>query len=102
MWFGLIPDEPEVPLNIHAPVLCVWKAGGERKEKKCNDLKSARAYAVRVIGGDDRMEVRLFDAKTKVKRGKIALYGGQPYWSYKEQTRNITPNGEVLRDWFDY
>ena len=76
MWFGLIPDEPEVPLNIHAPVICVWKAGGERKEKKCNDLKSARAYA--------------------------ALYGGQPYWSYKEQTRNITPNGEVLRDWFDY
>lgn len=102
MLFGLIPDEPEVPLNVHAPVICVWKVHGERKEKTCTDLKSGRAYAIRVIGGDDRREVRIYDKKTKAKRGKISLFAGQPYWQYNGTTHSLTDKGELLRDWFDY
>lgn len=99
--FGMF-EEPPTPINVKLPVIVVWRARGVRKEKKCDNLKSARAYAIRVIGGDDRMEVRLYDAKTKEKRGKIALFGGQPYWTFGENTWSITPQGELLRDWFDY
>lgn len=95
-------NEPQTPLNVNDQVIVVWRARGERKEKKCDNLKQARAYAIRVLGGDDRMEARLFDAKTKDKRGKIGIFGGQPYWTYKDNTWSLTPKGELLKDWFDY
>lgn len=100
--FEEIFTEPVPPLNVKDPVIAVWRAYGNRKEKVCANMQSARAYAIRILGGDDRNEVRLFDKKTKAKRGKVALFGGQPYWYYDNRTWSLTPDGRLLKDWFDY
>ena len=99
----LFDDEQSRPrINVKDPVIVVWRVRGIRKEKQCDNLKQGRAYAIRVLGGDDRMEARLFDAKTKEKRGKVGIFGGQPYWNFGKDTWSMTNKGELLKDWFDY
>lgn len=100
--FDNMLKEPPKPLDVHRPVIVVWHAGEFRREKTCENMKKARAYAIRVIGHDDRMEVRLFDAKTKEKRGKVKLYAGVPYWQYNNTIKTLTIDGSCIKDMFDW
>ena len=94
--------EPEKPLNEKLPVICVWKINNERRESRQPNLTVARMKSVKLIGMDDRITVKIYDARTKEPRGKVGLYAGCPYWHFKGKIHSLNAKGEVLTDLYEY
>ena len=90
------------PRRRATPVILVWREGGQRRERRFQDLRQGRAAAVRIIDMDDRITAGLFNAYTKELIGKVVLIAGMPAWAVTgKPLRTVNPDGTLVREMYD-